>query len=504
MVFTVEGSRHGSRDSWGGKHFEKFLKQENSSIDGDDYWLSEHEGLDQIFVDDRQFEYRIRFHEDFHTQWLLRESVLTIDGLPFLKTECDGNVELSEVMFNIRHPAYQHLGKLNDLIRRFFVPVENDDLVYIPQDYELPEWLSVDDVDETHCWLKISGISTIYDVFSFAPIDWSYNEINSRSCHWLTRLYSDGDADFKILRGYLNFFLVMPSKWASDSCRIHAIPPLRPLPDNLACLEIDRYWQLSAATLGQWWMKLADDVRRVTLGVKSDECIHALPFINDMLTSRDFLETGYAIKGDVKFNFSLDLDELSNFINLDPTSRQDELSGTLAIAHLYLDYEQEGFPVEIADVGVGISQVIPVLFGCWQAMTGQYNIHIQQPELHLHPKLQAQLADVFIKCVNTSESCGIFLLESHSEHLLLRLLRRIRETNQTENPTGNVLDIGKARSRSLKAGQVSVVYVKKDKDGITTMKPLRLADDGEFIDRWPDGFFTDRDIELFGEEGPFA
>jgi hypothetical protein len=66
------------------------------------------------------------------------------------------------------------------------------------------------------------------------------------------------------------------------------------------------------------------------------------------------------------------------------------------------------------------------------------------------------------------------------------------------------LDIGKARSRSLNAEQVSVVYVKKDKNGLTTMKPLRLADDGEFIDRWPDGFFTDRDIELFGEEGPFA
>ena len=138
-------------------------------------------------------------------------------------------------------------------------------------------------------------------------------------------------------------------------------------------------------------------------------------------------------------------------------------------------------------------------------------VHIQQPELHLHPKLQAQLADVFIKGVNEEEFSHFFLLESHSEHLLLRMLRRIRESNatkstQAEMPAGSgaVVNLNKIRERHLTADQVSVVYVSKDENGITQLKPLRLNDDGEFLDRWPDGFFTERDRELFGDEDPFA
>jgi hypothetical protein len=160
-------------------------------------------------------------------------------------------------------------------------------------------------------------------------------------------------------------------------------------------------------------------------------------------------------------------------------------------------------------------------------------VHIQQPELHLHPKMQAQLADVFIKALHERrlfklqkladskhkaqlihhadkqiDSDVFFLLESHSEHLLLRLLRRIRESNQVKNQkiteSDSVINLHDAKFRTLSSDQISVVYVKKDPNGLTTMQQLRVADDGDFIDRWPDGFFTERDKELFGDEGPFA
>lgn len=506
VVFTIEGSPYTKSFSLshsGDEFFEKLLFDQKY-FDGFQ-WLGAHPGIEQTFKEGKKFQYQIQFSNNNESgKWQLRESLLTIDDLPLFKTQTHDRYDDLEIAFNIRHPAYLQLEKLDELIRWWFV------------EWAVEEYLDEEVVNERLCWLKISGIS-IGGPFSLSPIDWYAND-------WHVILEDVDDkvaAQFRILSEYLDFFMVMPAKWASESCQLHSVPPLRTLPENKAVLEvrvnsrspnnlvniIEAVFAANARGVpSEWcWDTLADDIRKEKI-VENDEAVdkHALTFINNVLISRDFLDTGYAIEGDVKFKFLLDKDELSNLIQLDPSSRQQRLLETPAIVHLYLLYQPENFPVEIADVGVGISQVIPVLFGCWQAMTGRNSVHIQQPELHLHPKLQAQLADVFVKCINTSEDCGIFLLESHSEHLLLRLLRRIRETNQTENSTSNVLDIGKARSRSLNAEQVSVVYVKKDENGLTTMKHLRLAEDGEFLDRWPDGFFSERDKELFGDEEPFA
>jgi predicted ATPase len=502
VVFTVEGSvpdiesGQWARDHWG--------PSRKDDVWGDHSWIKELNGLDQVFVEGKKFDYQIHFAE-VDGKLRLSRSLLTIDGQPLFKAENYTPSGFNFLGFNIRHPAYQKLDELDGLIRLIYNK-EIETGYYYDCDDRLEEITDDKDI----CWLTFPYVKS-GDPFSFSPEQW-YDPERNDYFFGFTKEMKDQCGK---MRGYLEFFLVLPAKWVSDSCDIHAVPPLRPFSEIRYTVPPHPYTDWHKRTAGRcasrhaWpdndcWPHLAVDVCDRKF-VKPEEIERsALSFINSILDSRDFLETGYIIDGDVKFNFLLDLDELSNFINLDPTSRQEALEKTPVIVDLYLKYQPEKFRVAIADVGVGISQVIPVLFGCWQAMNGQYNVHIQQPELHLHPKLQAQLADVFIKCVNESESCRIFLLESHSEHLLLRLLRRIRETNQTENPTGNVLDIGKARSRSLNAEQVSVVYVKKDKNGLTTMKPLRLADDGEFIDRWPDGFFTDRDIELFGEEGPFA
>lgn len=83
-------------------------------------------------------------------------------------------------------------------------------------------------------------------------------------------------------------------------------------------------------------------------------------------------------------------------------------------------------PVALADVGVGLSQVLPVLVLCWYVPEGSIII-FEQPELHLHPRAQYALADVFIAA--TRERDVQIILESHSEHLLTRLQRRIAERN---------------------------------------------------------------------------
>ena len=82
---------------------------------------------------------------------------------------------------------------------------------------------------------------------------------------------------------------------------------------------------------------------------------------------------------------------------------------------------------------------------------------------------------------------GIFLIETHSEHLILRLLRRIEETHGKELPEGKP---------ALRPDQVSVVFLDQS-NGEVRATPLRIDETGEFVDRWPQGFFEERSKELF-------
>ncbi|MFZ4828181.1 MAG: AAA family ATPase [Phototrophicaceae bacterium] len=82
--------------------------------------------------------------------------------------------------------------------------------------------------------------------------------------------------------------------------------------------------------------------------------------------------------------------------------------------------------VLLTDLGIGVSQILPVLVLCYYVPQGS-TIILEQPELHLHPSVQSRLADVLIDVV-TNRNVQI-IVESHSEHLLKRLQRRIAEQN---------------------------------------------------------------------------
>jgi predicted ATPase len=131
-----------------------------------------------------------------------------------------------------------------------------------------------------------------------------------------------------------------------------------------------------------------------------------------------------------------------------------------------------------ADVGFGISQVLPIVVELLARRDAV--VAIEQPETHLHPRLQARLADLFIDSAQEGGRGNQLIIETHSEHLMLRMQRRIREG-------------------TLDARMVSVVYVDQTPDGEAVIKPLRLSDEGEFLDEWPHGFFDERLDELFGE-----
>lgn len=146
--------------------------------------------------------------------------------------------------------------------------------------------------------------------------------------------------------------------------------------------------------------------------------------------------------------------------------------------------DQQGTTVSHRDVGIGISQVLPVLVAAYGSSNSI--LAIEQPEIHLHPALQSELADVFIESA-LGPNQNTLLLETHSEHVILRILRRIRETAEGELPEG---------VRGLRPEDVAVIYAKPDASG-TKLLELRITEEGEFADKWPDGFFTERAKELF-------
>ena len=139
--------------------------------------------------------------------------------------------------------------------------------------------------------------------------------------------------------------------------------------------------------------------------------------------------------------------------------------------------------VRTSDIGTGISQIFPVVVAALDPDRPPITA-IEQPELHVHPRLQVELGDLFAE---QAAGGGVFLIETHSEHLILRLLRRIEETGSSELPAGKP---------ALKPDQVSVVYVEQVGGEVRATR-LRIDETGEFIDRWPQGFFDERADELF-------
>ncbi len=131
----------------------------------------------------------------------------------------------------------------------------------------------------------------------------------------------------------------------------------------------------------------------------------------------------------------------------------------------------EAAEVLITDVGFGVSQILPVLVLCFY-VPDRSTVILEQPEIHLHPAVQAGLADILIDAWKKRQVQVI--LESHSEHLLHRLQRRLAENEVNEE------DIG--------------LYCCKAGRTCSNITRLELDEFGN-IANWPQNFFGDQ----FGE-----
>ncbi len=129
--------------------------------------------------------------------------------------------------------------------------------------------------------------------------------------------------------------------------------------------------------------------------------------------------------------------------------------------------------VDLPDVGFGVSQVLPVLVECFYAPANSI-ILMEQPEIHLHPRAQSLLADVMIDAINAREDGKDrniqLIIETHSEHFLRRLQRRIAEDHiSRDRVSAYFADISKTPAR---------------------LEQLKLDVFGN-VTNWPENFFGD-------------
>jgi len=151
------------------------------------------------------------------------------------------------------------------------------------------------------------------------------------------------------------------------------------------------------------------------------------------------------------------------------------VAGAIGEVHcLLLRDRRTGVEVAPTDVGFGIGQVLPIVVE--SVISREGTLCIEQPEIHLHPALQAKLGELFADRVQKGHQQ--FVLETHSEHLILRLQRLVRRG-------------------TLRPDQLAVLHVGADPDGQGRIRHLRLGENGDFLDEWPNGFFDERFDELF-------
>lgn len=155
-----------------------------------------------------------------------------------------------------------------------------------------------------------------------------------------------------------------------------------------------------------------------------------------------------------------------------------QLSDTNKVYEVLVQTTPDAPKVKLTDVGFGLSQVLPVIVECFYVPPHSI-VLFEQPEIHLHPRVQADLADLFVNAVRAREGAKPrqcqFIIESHSEHFLRRLQRRIAEGEISKDHTA--------------------LYFIRNEAGEARAEPLDVDDYGN-IRNWPNGFFGDEMADL--------
>jgi predicted ATPase len=129
-------------------------------------------------------------------------------------------------------------------------------------------------------------------------------------------------------------------------------------------------------------------------------------------------------------------------------------------------------PQDLIHLGVGVSQVLPILVMCLLAQSGS-TILLEQPELHLHPKVQAELGDFFISMALLDKQC---IIETHGEHWLNRIRWRVAAMKQEW------------------LRKMTNIYFMNRVEGATRTQQIRIDKFG-LVSDWPQGFFDQAHLD---------
>jgi len=169
-----------------------------------------------------------------------------------------------------------------------------------------------------------------------------------------------------------------------------------------------------------------------------------------------------------KLNYWIKRFEFGETLKVEPLTDSENL-----FSILFKDANRKA--TNLASSGFGASQVLPLITQAVAAKPGSWII-AEQPEIHLNPKLQCELADLFIFMANNDQRV---LVETHSEHLLLRIRRLVAE-------------------KKADPKKIAIFYVEK-RDGKSTIREISIDNKGYFDKaNWPKGFFEDGLRESFG------
>jgi len=228
-----------------------------------------------------------------------------------------------------------------------------------------------------------------------------------------------------------------------SSCRY--IGPLREQPQRRYIYE-NEVSEVGYRGENAAYIYMAEKDKPIELGCYYNNDRKRFDFLFSSFTLSEYLKTWFQILGVSGFDTDPASDEvISLSLGADP------FSNTV---------------VNVADVGFGISQIFPILLEGIRMDAGQ-TLLLEQPEIHLHPKLQMQMADFFISLALCDKN---MIIETHSDHIINRLIRRIVEDD----------------SLNLK-NLIKIYFVKQSEDG-SLCEEIQI-DDSMGIVNWPDGFF---------------
>ena len=174
---------------------------------------------------------------------------------------------------------------------------------------------------------------------------------------------------------------------------------------------------------------------------------------------------------------------LSDFYNF-----KVDIALTMSLTQVLI--EEEGKPKRnIADVGCGYSQILPVILSVWDSIFIDRDddtsirirkyprfVVIEQPELHLHPRMQGQFASMIYKTIEIARKNKIdlrFLIETHSEVIV------------------NKIGLLVAEDANLSVDDVSVILFNAKEEGMEQNVSYSSFDKDGYLNNWPYGFFDD-------------